>query len=132
MLGVDRPLEGPFDPLRAKISELMSAKTHRNRLADRRLWDDGGLIWDLISHDVTATEAAELVRDESVRIGIHNDFTHPLRWIGVDDRERAMKSELKQWFLEHPKPKKGGRFYRLLWISLWGHGARRLLLFDAD
>jgi hypothetical protein len=124
--------DGPFGPLHRKIRELMSAKTQRNRLADRRLWDDRGWIWDLISREVTAAQAEELLRDESVRIGVHDDFTQPLRWISAVDRQRAMKSELKPWFLEHPKPRKHGRFYRLLWISLWGNGARRLLLFDAD
>jgi hypothetical protein len=110
----------------------MSAKAHRNRLADRRLWDDSGVIWDLISREVTAASAEELLRDESVRIGVHDDFTQPLRWIAPEDRQRAMNSELKPWFVEHPKPRKHGRFYRILWVSLWGNGAQRLLLFDAD
>jgi hypothetical protein len=110
----------------------MPAKTPRNRLADQRLWDDTGLVWDLISHDVTVPAAEELLRDESVRIGVHHDFAQPLRWIAAEDRLRAMKLELEPWFLEHPKPSKRGRFYRILWISLWGNGARRLLLFDAD
>ena len=110
----------------------MSAKTHRNRLAGLRLWDDTGVVWELISREVTAAAAEELLRDESVRIGVHDDFTQPLRWIAAEDRQRARKSELKPWFLEHPKPRKHGRFYRLLWISLWGNGAGRLLLFDAD
>jgi hypothetical protein len=121
-----------LDLLRGKIREPMSAKMQRNRLADRRLWDENGVVWDLIEPRVTAAAAEELLRDESVRIGVHDDFTQPLRWISAVDRQRAMKSELKPWFLEHPKPRKHGRFYRLLWISLWGNGAGRLLLFDAD
>jgi hypothetical protein len=105
---------------------------HRNRLADRRLWDDTGVIWDLMNREVSAAAAGELLRDESVRIGVHDDFAQPLRWIAAEDRQRAMKSELEPWFLEHSKPRKRGRYYRILWISLWGNGARRLLLFDAD
>jgi hypothetical protein len=104
----------------------------RNRLADRRLWDDTGVIWDLISGEVPAAAAEDLLRGESVRIGVHDDFAQPLRWIAAEDRHRAMKSELEPWFLEHPKPRKHGRYYRIHWISLWGNGARRLLLFDAD
>jgi hypothetical protein len=110
----------------------MSAKAHRNRLADRRLWDDTGVIWDLLSRDVTVAAAEELLRDESVRVGVHDDFTQPLRWIAVEDRQQAIESELKPWFSQHPKPRKHGRYYKLLWISLWANGTRRLLLFDAD
>ena len=75
----------------------MSAKTHRNRLAGLRLWDDTGVVWELISREVTAAAAEELLRDESVRIGVHDDFAQPLRWIAAEDRQRAMKSELKPW-----------------------------------
>lgn len=121
----------PFDQLRYMIRKPMSAKVHRNRLADRRLWDDDGVIWELISREVTAAAAEEMLRDESVRIGVHDDFSRPLRWIAAGDRKRAMRLELEPWFSQHPKPRKHG-FYRILWISLWGNGARRLLLFDAD
>jgi hypothetical protein len=111
---------------------LMSARAHRNRLADLRLWDDNSVVWDLISREITALAAEELLRDESVRIGVHDDFAQPLRWIAAEDRRRAINSELKPWFLEHPKPRKHGRYYRMFSISLWGNGARRLLLFAAD
>jgi len=33
------------------IDLLMPEKTHRNRLADRKLWDDTGAVWDLITGD---------------------------------------------------------------------------------
>jgi hypothetical protein len=107
----------------------MAAKTHRNRLADRRLWDDTGVIWDLISSRLTAVAVEELLRDESIPICVHEDFTAPLRWIAATDRQRTIKTELKPWFSEDFKPRKRGRYFMM---SLWGNGARRLLLFDAD
>ena len=107
----------------------MPAKTHRNRLTDRRLWDDSGVIWDLISSRLTSAAVEDLLRDESIRICVHDDFTAPLRWIATNDRKRAIPTELKPWFSEDFKPRTRGRYFTM---SLWGNGARRLLLFDAD
>jgi hypothetical protein len=107
----------------------MASRTHRNRLSDRRLWDDTGVIWDLITSQLSAVAAEELLRDESIRICIHDDFARPLRWIATKDRPRAIDSELKPWFSEDFKPRIRGRYLRM---QLWGNGARRLLLFDAD
>jgi len=107
----------------------MSAKTHRNRLADRRLWDDAGVIWDLIDRRLTPVGARSYLHDESVRLCVHEDFAQPLRWIATGDRQRAIESELRPWFSEDFKPRTRGRYFTM---SLWGNGARRLLLFDAD
>jgi len=108
---------------------LISAKTHRNRLADRRLWDDTGVVWDLISSRLTPAAVQGLLLDESVRLCVHEDFGQPLRWIAAEDRDQALKTELKPWVLEDFKPRAHGRYFTM---TLWGNGARRLLLFDAD
>jgi len=111
------------------IDLVMPEKTHRNRLADRRLWDDTGADWDLITSQLTTAAVEDLLRDESIRLCVHDDFAQPLRWIAASDRQRAIKSELQPWFSEDFKPRKRGRYFTM---SLWGNGSRRLLLFDAD
>jgi hypothetical protein len=70
-----------------------------------------------------------LLRDQTIRICIHDDFARPLRWVATKDRQRAIKSQLKPWFSEDHQPRTSGRYFRM---QLWGNGARRLLLFDGD
>jgi len=78
---------------------------------------------------IAPASVEDLLRDESMRLCVHEDFAQPLRWIAAKDRQRAIKSELKPWFAEDFKPRTRGRYFTM---SLWGNGARRLLLFDAD
>jgi hypothetical protein len=111
------------------IDPLMPEKKRRNRLADRRLWDDTGTVWDLISSPLTAAAVEDLLHDESIRLCVHDDFAQPLRWIAASERQREIKSELQPWFSKDFKPRKRGRYFTM---SLWGNGSRRLLLFDAD
>ncbi|HEY8841882.1 MAG TPA: hypothetical protein VIO80_14780 [Candidatus Dormibacteraeota bacterium] len=107
----------------------MAPSRNRNRLTDRRLWDDIGEVWDLIDSRLARGVFEELLNDSSIRICVHDDFGESLRWIAPEDRARTIKRGLASWFAEDFHRRSRGRYFT---TSLWGKGGLRLLLFDAD
>lgn len=94
---------------------------HRNRITDRRLWDDHDDVWELIDPKVGKDAVERLLLDVGVRLCIHDDFGQPLRWI-APDRRRAIRTELAPWFVEDFHVRTSGRYFTMM---LWGRGPRR-------
>lgn len=108
-----------------------------NRMADDRLWDDAGREWQRLETGLSRERAAQLLSNPAVRVGVHDDFGRPLRWVDSTEREAVWRNQVEP---EFAKPKiRAGHFSktrysmtRLFEASLWGSGPDEIVIFGWD
>ena len=107
---------------------MMTKKSHnRNRLWGDRLWDDAGLEWQHAGTGLSRNEVLVLLKRPDVRVGIHQHFNTPLRWVADAQKWEIWRREIEPSFSDGL-----GRFDNPLPFraKLWRCGKRELLLFD--
>ena len=104
---------------------------HRNRLTDRRLWDDAGREWAYVTNQVTAAEVNELIRQPTLRFCVHENYGAPLVWLSHDDAKRFWESTASKDYAGETATVK--RPNMLPWqVSIFRDGDERVVLFDSD
>jgi hypothetical protein len=103
-----------------------------NRRADDRLWDDAGREWQRVEADLSRDRAARLLNNPAVRVGVHDDFGRPVRWVDSTQREAFWRNEAEPEFAKlkvRPPDISRTRYSRtrLFEASLWRSGADEIV-----
>jgi len=108
-----------------------------NRMADDRLWDDAGREWQRLETGLSRERAAQLLSNPAVRVGVHDDFGRPLRWVNSTQREAVWRNQAEPEFAK-PKIRAGHmsktRYSRTrrFEASLWRSGPDEIVIFAWD
>jgi hypothetical protein len=111
-----------------------SVPGQRNRFGDERLWDDEGREWARVSRNLSIREVEEAIADPAVRVGVHDDFGLPLRWVAQTEKKAVWEREIAPRFadggIRHAR-KRAPRPHPLT-AGLWHSKGDKLLVFEGD
>ena len=107
---------------------------NRNRFADDRLWDDSGREWNRITSNLSSAEVEVAIADKNIRLGVHDDFGRPMRWVEDSKKSSTWSDQIAHDFadsgLMSKRARKRGRLPYT--ASMWASGDDRLLIFESD
>jgi hypothetical protein len=75
-----------------------------NRVLDDRLWDDAGREWRQIEGPLSRDRAAALLVDADIRIGTHDDYGRPMRWVEPSERQAVWRNQVEPEFAKPQAP----------------------------
>ncbi|MEO8695622.1 MAG: hypothetical protein ABI658_19025 [Acidimicrobiales bacterium] len=105
-----------------------------NRFADDRLWDDNGRQWSRSASNLTRAQVEAALADPAIRVGLHDDWGVPLRWVDRDQRVAVWRDEVAGDFadggLRSRHARKQGRLPYV--AGLWVRDGATLLVFESD
>jgi hypothetical protein len=107
---------------------------NRNRFADDRLWDDAGRVWSRSTSKLSRSEVETAITDPRIRLGVHEDFGQPIRWVDDGQKRSVWTEQVQPDFADgglttqHARPR--GRLPYT--ASIWESNGEHLLIFEAD
>ncbi|MEX2551932.1 MAG: hypothetical protein WD627_02885 [Actinomycetota bacterium] len=103
---------------------------HRNRLTDRRLWDEDGKEWEYVTNQVRAAEVEKLIKQD-LKFCAHGNYGAPPEWLSREQAQGFWESTAsKDYAGEVATVKRPNK--RPWQVSIFKNGKDRLVLFDTD
>jgi hypothetical protein len=81
----------------AQISKQVLKGT-KNRVTNDRLFDEAGQEWKLVRNDLSREEIVHLLAEQAVKVGVHQNYGDPLRWVTAELRWQVWRSEIESEF----------------------------------
>src|SRR2546423_12370217 len=108
------------------------SKGPRNRITNDRLIADSGEEWELVRSELSRAEVVELLADSAVKVGVHQNYGDPLRWVPPELTQHFWRSEIEPDFFDNPgwQPPRSAPGQLPYQALLYRTRSRQLLLFD--
>ena len=111
------------------IHPTMPRQPPRNRLTDRRLWDEAGIEWRWVTDQLGKDATVALLKRADVRACLQTDWGQPLQWLSTSNKWSVWQTEVEpRWYETLPEDDKRRPYES----SLWESGPRQLLLLQSD